>query len=69
MMLPLALTSTAGWIRRLGCTQWRMLHRLIYVSATAGVVHYWWLVKSDIREPLAYGVVLAGLLGYRAWRR
>jgi sulfoxide reductase heme-binding subunit YedZ len=69
MMLPLALTSTAGWIRRLGGTQWRMLHRLIYVSATAGVVHYWWLVKSDIREPLAYGVVLAGLLGYRAWRR
>lgn len=69
MMLPLALTSTAGWIRRLGGKQWRMLHRLIYVSATAGVVHFWWLVKSDIREPLAYGVVLLGLLGYRMWRR
>ncbi|HWR54390.1 MAG TPA: protein-methionine-sulfoxide reductase heme-binding subunit MsrQ [Bryobacteraceae bacterium] len=67
MMLPLAMTSTAGWIRRLGGKQWRMLHRLIYVSAAAGVVHYWWLVKSDIREPLAYGVVLLGLLAYRAW--
>lgn len=67
MMAPLAMTSTAGWIRRLGGSQWRMLHRLIYISAAAGVVHFWWLVKSDIREPLAYGLVLLGLLGYRVW--
>lgn len=65
LLIPLALTSTAGWIRRLGGKRWRMLHRLIYVSAVAGVVHYLWLVKSDIRKPLQYGTVLAVLLGYR----
>jgi sulfoxide reductase heme-binding subunit YedZ len=65
VMAPLAATSTAGWIRRLGGRNWQRLHRLIYVSAAAGVVHFWWLVKSDIREPAAYGAVLAILLGYR----
>ncbi|HYP14152.1 MAG TPA: protein-methionine-sulfoxide reductase heme-binding subunit MsrQ [Bryobacteraceae bacterium] len=64
LMVPLALTSTQGWIRRLG-KNWTRLHRLIYVSAVAGVVHYWWLVKSDIRLPLVYGVILAVLLGLR----
>jgi sulfoxide reductase heme-binding subunit YedZ len=64
-MTPLAITSTAGWIRRLGGRNWQRLHRLVYVSAAAGVVHYWWLVKSDIREPAAYGVALAILLGLR----
>jgi sulfoxide reductase heme-binding subunit YedZ len=68
MVLPLAITSTAGWIRRLGGKQWRMLHRLVYTAAIVGVVHFWWLVKSDIREPAVYGVAAAGLLGYRAWR-
>jgi sulfoxide reductase heme-binding subunit YedZ len=65
-MLPLAFTSTAGWIRRLGGRAWQRLHRLIYVSAAAGVVHYYWLVKSDIREPLLYGSLLGILLAYRA---
>jgi methionine sulfoxide reductase heme-binding subunit len=65
LMIPLAVTSTQGWIRRLG-KNWTRLHRLIYVSAFAGVVHYWWLVKSDIRLPLMYGVILAALLGLRA---
>ena len=65
-MTPLAITSTAGWIRRLGGRNWQRLHRLVYVSAAAGVIHYWWLVKSDIREPAAYGLALAVLLGYRA---
>jgi DMSO/TMAO reductase YedYZ heme-binding membrane subunit len=65
-MAPLAVTSTAGWIRRMGGRNWQRLHRLIYVSAAAGVVHFWWLVKSDIREPAAYGAALAVLLGYRA---
>ena len=51
-MLPLALTSTAGMIRRLGGRRWQKLHRLIYVSAVAGVIHYLWLVKSDIRDPV-----------------
>ena len=68
-MVPLAITSTAGWIRRLGGRNWQRLHRLIYVSAAAGVVHYWWLVKSDIREPAAYAVVLAILLALRKVRQ
>ena len=66
---PLAVTSTTGWIRRLGGKRWRALHRLVYVSIAAGVVHYWWLVKSDIRKPLLYGVLAAVLLGYRAVRK
>jgi sulfoxide reductase heme-binding subunit YedZ len=65
LMIPLALTSTKGWIRRLGGKNWQRLHRLIYVTAIAGVVHYIWLVKADIREPLRYAFVLAVLLSYR----
>ncbi len=65
-MLPLAVTSTAGWIRRLGGKRWQMLHRLIYVSAVAGVIHYYWLVKSDVRLPLMYGAIVGVLLLYRA---
>jgi len=65
LLIPLALTSTAGWIRRLGGKRWQMLHRLIYFSAIAGVIHYLWLVKADIRKPLQYTTILALLLGYR----
>jgi methionine sulfoxide reductase heme-binding subunit len=65
LLIPLALTSTAGWIRRLGGKRWQALHRLIYAAAIAGVIHYIWLVKADIRKPLEYGAVLAVLLGYR----
>jgi sulfoxide reductase heme-binding subunit YedZ len=65
LLIPLALTSTAGSIRRLGGKRWQALHRLIYVSAIAGVIHYLWLVKKDIRKPLVYGAILAVLLGYR----
>ena len=65
LMIPLAVTSTAGWIRRLGGKRWRALHRLIYATAIAGVVHYYWLVKSDVRRPVRYGVMVALLLGYR----
>jgi sulfoxide reductase heme-binding subunit YedZ len=65
LMLPLALTSTGGWIRRLGGKRWQWLHRLIYFSALAGVIHYWWLVKSDIRKPAMYAGILAILLLYR----
>jgi methionine sulfoxide reductase heme-binding subunit len=64
-MLPLALTSTTGWIRRMGGKRWQKLHRLIYLSAAAGVVHFIWLVKADLRRPLTYGAVLAMLLAYR----
>ena len=64
-LVPLAITSTAGWVRRLKYKRWQALHRLIYVAAAAGVIHYYWLVKSDIRLPLMYGVMLAVLLLYR----
>jgi len=69
LMVPLALTSTAGWIRRLGGKRWQKLHRLIYFSAAAGVIHFIWLVKADLRRPLTYGAILAALLVYRivAW--
>ena len=63
-MVPLAITSTKGWIRRLG-KRWQLLHRLVYLSAIAAVVHYWWLVKSDIREPALYGAIVAIELVYR----
>lgn len=69
VMLPLALTSTSGWIRRLGGKRWQRLHRLIYFSAAAGVIHFIWLVKADLRAPLTYGAILAALLLFRiaAW--
>ena len=71
LLIPLALTSTPGWIRRLGGKRWLALHRLIYCSAIAGVIHYWWLVKADIHLPLEYGIILAALLAYRiaVWAR
>lgn len=59
LMLPLAVTSTSGWIRRLGGKRWQQLHRLVYFSTLAGVIHYYWLVKSDIRLPVFYGALLA----------
>ena len=70
LMIPLAGTSTAGMIRRLGGRRWRTLHRLVYVSCIAAAVHYWWLVKADIRRPMAYGAVVAILLAFRLyWSR
>jgi sulfoxide reductase heme-binding subunit YedZ len=65
LMIPLAITSTTGWIRRLGGKRWQRLHRLIYVTAIAGVIHYYWLVKSDIRLPVLYGTLVALELIYR----
>src|SRR5919108_2445269 len=64
-LLPLALTSTAGWIRRLGGRNWQRLHRLIYVSAVGGVLHYWWLVKADVQLPQLYATLIGLLLLYR----
>ena len=64
-MIPLALTSTAGWIRRLGGRNWQLLHRLIYVTGIAGVTHYWWRVKADTLHPLIYAGFVAVFLGYR----
>jgi sulfoxide reductase heme-binding subunit YedZ len=64
-MLPLAATSTAAMIRRLGGARWRRLHRLVYVTACAGVLHYLWLVKADRRSPLTYAAVIGTLLAAR----
>jgi methionine sulfoxide reductase heme-binding subunit len=65
LLIPLAITSTTGWIRRLGGKRWQMLHRSIYFAAVFGVIHYYWLVKSDVREPLFYGTIVAILLLWR----
>ncbi len=68
LMLPLAVTSTQGWIRRLG-KRWLVLHRLVYVAAVAGVVHFLWLVKLETSEPLVYAAVLSGLFMARVVRQ
>jgi methionine sulfoxide reductase heme-binding subunit len=65
-LVPLALTSTQGMMKRLG-RRWATLHKLIYLIAILGVVHYYWLVKRDVTQPLIYGAVVACLLGYRLW--
>jgi sulfoxide reductase heme-binding subunit YedZ len=68
-LLPLALTSTAGWIRRLGGKRWQALHRLSYAAAAAGILHYYWLVKSDVRLPVMYACIFAILMLARLWLR
>ena len=65
MLIPLAVTSTAGMVRRMGPKNWQRLHRLIYFATLAGVIHYYWLVKSDVREPLMYGGILLVLMLFR----
>jgi sulfoxide reductase heme-binding subunit YedZ len=65
LMVPLALTSTNGWVRRLGGKRWQAVHRLIYASAILGCVHFWWKVKADHTEPGIYAGILTVLLGYR----
>ena len=67
-LLLLTLTSTRRWMRRLG-RRWTQLHRLVYVAGVAGVIHFLWLVKADLREPLIYAAILALLLGARVWLR
>jgi sulfoxide reductase heme-binding subunit YedZ len=66
-MSPLALTSTAGMIRRLGGKRWQALHRLVYACAVLGVTHYWWLVKADVRPPQRYAILIGSLLAVRLW--
>jgi sulfoxide reductase heme-binding subunit YedZ len=72
LLLPLAATSTNAMVRRLGARRWQGLHRLVYVIATFGVLHFWWLVKKDVTEPLWFAALLAALLAWRlayAWRQ
>jgi methionine sulfoxide reductase heme-binding subunit len=68
LMIPLAVTSTKGWIRRLGGHRWNLLHRLVYVSAILGVIHYWWKVKLDTTNPRYYAMIVGVLLAVRIWR-
>lgn len=68
LLVPLAVTSTTGWIRRLG-RNWARLHRAVYAVAVLAVLHFWWLVKSDLREPALYAGIAALLLGWRVWKR
>ncbi len=65
LLAPLALTSTKGWIKRMGARRWHRLHRLVYVSAILGVLHFVWLVKADLLQPLMFAALLAVLLSYR----
>jgi sulfoxide reductase heme-binding subunit YedZ len=69
LLIPLAITSTSGWIRRLGGRRWQTLHRAIYLTALAGVIHFYWLVKSDVHRPLRYAFLVGVLLAWRlaAW--
>ena len=69
LLIPLAITSTRGWVLRLGGARWALLHKAIYPIAVLGVVHYWWLVKRDITWPLVFALVLAVLLAYRGLKR
>ncbi len=68
MLIPLAVTSTNGMMRRLG-KRWKSLHRLVYVIALLGVAHFWWQVKADIREPAIYLTITLALLGWRVWKK
>jgi len=68
LMLPLAITSTQGWIRRMGGKKWNLLHKLVYVSAVLGVLHYVWKVKVDEPTPYIYGAIVAVLLAARVWK-
>jgi sulfoxide reductase heme-binding subunit YedZ len=67
LLVPLAVTSTKGWVKRLGGRRGNLLHQLVYVSAAGGVLHYLWLVKADTRRPIVFGLVLVALLATRLW--
>ena len=69
MLIPLAITSTNKMVKRLGGKRWQKLHKSVYAIAIGGVIHYLWLVKKDLTEPLIYAVLLAILLGYRVWQK
>jgi sulfoxide reductase heme-binding subunit YedZ len=68
LLAPLAVTSTRGWVKRLGGKRWQQLHRLVYLAGAGAVLHFLWLVKADTRRPALYGLALVVLLGYRLVR-
>jgi len=67
LLIPLAVTSTHAMMKKLGGKRWQLLHKLVYPSAIFAVLHYWWLVKKDLTQPLIYAAILSCLLGYRIW--
>ena len=67
LLVPLAVTSTNGMIKRIGGKNWSRLHKLTYIIAILGVIHFWMIVKSDLTYPLLFGLILAILLGYRVY--
>lgn len=69
LLIPLAITSTNNMVKRLGGKRWRALHKTVYAIAIGGVIHYLWLVKKDLSEPLLYAALLTILLGYRVWQK
>ena len=69
LLIPLAVTSTNAMVRRLGAIRWQLLHRLVYLIAPLAVLHFWWMVKRDLTEPIVYALLLALLLGYRLYFR
>lgn len=69
LLIPLAVTSTNAMVRRLGAKRWQSLHRLVYLIAPLAVLHFWWMVKRDLTEPIIYALLLALLLGYRLYFR
>ena len=69
LLMPLAATSSNGMVRRLGAKRWQGLHRLVYVIAPLGVLHFWWMVKRDLTEPVIYALLLSALLGFRLYFR
>lgn len=69
LLIPLAITSTNAMVRRLGARRWLALHRLVYLIAPLGVLHFWWMVKRDVTQPAIYAAILIVLLGYRAIAR
>jgi sulfoxide reductase heme-binding subunit YedZ len=68
LLVPLAVTSTTGWIRRLGGKRWNRLHRLTYAVVVLGMLHFFWSQKKDMTDPLLFSLVFAALFGWRAWR-
>ena len=69
MLVPLAVTSTTGWQKRLGGKRWQRLHRVVYAAGILGVFHFYMMIKADFREPLIYAAILATLLGWRVFKR
>lgn len=68
LLVPLAITSTKGWIRRLGNRRWKAVHRLVYVTSVLGIIHFWMSVKRDLTSPILFSILFASLLGWRVWR-